>query len=139
MQQDTRWIQRYSNYKKALSQLTRFLEKDELNEMEEQGLIQAFEYTFELAWKTLQDMLEETAGYSGVRGPRPSIMQAFSDRYISNGEKWMEMLKDRNRTVHTYDENTAREIIRAIRKEYIHLFIELDENLRKWKLSNEQI
>ena len=135
MEEDIRWIQRYSNYKKALAQLERFLEKQELNEMEEQGLIQAFEYTFELAWKTLQDFLEESSGYSEIRGPRPTITHSFSDGLITNGEKWMEMLKDRNRTVHTYDENIAREIAQAIRNEYRNLFTELDQNFRRWSAS----
>jgi nucleotidyltransferase substrate binding protein (TIGR01987 family) len=135
MKEDTRWIQRYNNYNKALAQLERFLEKRELNEMEEQGLIQAFEYTFELAWKTLQDFLEEISGYPGIRGPHPSITHAFNDGLISNGEKWMEMLKDRNRTVHTYDENIAREISQAVRNEYINLFTELNQNIRRWSAS----
>lgn len=135
MKEDTRWIQRYGNYKKALAQLERFLEKQVLNEMEEQGLIQAFEYTFELAWKTLQDFLEETSGYPEIRGPRPTITHAFNDGLISNGEKWMEMLKDRNRTVHTYDENIAREIAQAIRHEYIHLFTELNRTFQRWSSS----
>jgi len=135
MKEDNRWIQRYNNFKKALAQLERFLENQELNEMEEQGLIQAFEYTFELAWKTLQDILEEISGYPEIRGPRPTITQAFNDGLISNGEKWMEMLKDRNRTVHTYDENIAREIAQAIRNEYRNLFTELDQNFRRWSAS----
>lgn len=135
MDEDTRWKQRYSNYKKALAQLEQFLEKQELNEMEEQGLIQAFEYTFELAWKTLQDFLGETSGYPDIRGPRPTITHSFNDGLISNGEKWMEMLKDRNRTVHTYDESIAKEIVKAIRTEYIHLFTELDKNFRRWNSS----
>ena len=135
MEEDIRWIQRYSNYQKALAQLERFLEKQELNEMEEQGLIQAFEYTFELAWKTLQDFLEESSGYSEIRGPRPTITHSFSDGLISNGEKWMEMLKDRNRSVHTYDENIAHEIAQAIRHEYIHLFTDLNRSFQKWRSS----
>lgn len=136
MNQDIRWIQRYSNYKKALTKLSNFLEKEDLNEMEEQGLIQSFEYTFELAWKTLQDLLEEESGYAEIRGPRPSIKQAFSDGYISEGEKWMEMLKDRNRTVHTYDEKIARAIIHSIRNEYIGLFLQLDKKLQEIKAGN---
>jgi nucleotidyltransferase substrate binding protein (TIGR01987 family) len=131
MKQDTRWKQRYSNFKKALTQLERFMEKEELNEMEEQGLIQAFEYTFELAWKTLQDILEEESGYSEIRGPRPAIMQAFRDGYISHGEKWMEMLKDRNRTVHSYNEKIAKEIIHSIKNEYSHLSDELNKKFRE--------
>ena len=126
-----RWKQRYSNYKKAFHQLSRFLEHKSLNEMEEQGLIQAFEYTFELAWKTLQDFLEETSGYAEVKGPRPVIQQAFRDGLITDGEKWMEMLKDRNRTAHTYDEEVAQEIISSVVHHYFPLFQKLDEVFQK--------
>lgn len=128
---DIRWMQRFQNYQKALAQLSRFMEKKALNEMEEQGLIQAFEYTFELAWKTLQDFLEETSGYLNIKGPRPVIMQAFQDGYITNGEKWMEMLLDRNRTTHTYNEKIAHEIIKAIKNDYFDLFIHLKDKLQK--------
>lgn len=128
---DIRWIQRFYNFRKAFAQLSRFMEKKGLNEMEEQGLIQSFEYTFELAWKTLQDLLEEKAGYIDIKGPRPVLMQAFKDGYLTNGEKWMEMLKDRNRTVHTYDEEIAREIIAAITQDYYGLLTNLDQKLEQ--------
>lgn len=123
---EVRWQQRYHNFKKAINQLSRFLEHKSLNELEEQGLIQAFEYTFELAWKTLQDFLEEESGYFELKGPRPVLKQAFKDDIISSGEVWMEMLNDRNRSVHTYDEEIAREIINAIVQSYFPLLIQLD-------------
>jgi len=123
---EVRWQQRYHNFKKAINQLSRFLEHKSLNELEEQGLIQAFEYTFELAWKTLQDFLEEESGYFELKGPRPVLKQAFKDDIISAGEVWMEMLNDRNRSVHTYDEEIAREIINAIVQSYFPLLIQLD-------------
>lgn len=126
---DIRWLQRFHNFKKAFAQLSRFMEKSNLNEMEEQGLIQSFEYTFELAWKTLQDFLEEIGGYQGIKGPKPVIMRAFPDDYITDGEKWMEMLKDHNRTVYTYDEGIAREITSAIILDYYRLFSLLDQRL----------
>ena len=130
---DIRWMQRFRNYEKAFLQLSRFIQKENLNEMEEQGLIQSFEYTFELAWKTLQDFLEEQSGYLNIKGPRPVIMQAFQDGYISDGEKWMEMLLDRNRTTHTYNEDVARDIIAAIKRDYYNLLDNLYQNLKKRK------
>src|SRR6056297_85662 len=132
MKDDIRWVQRYNNYKKALGQLSRFVDKENLNEMEEQGLIQSFEYSFELAWKTLQDFLTEKSGYTEIRGPRPVIMQAFSDGLISHGEKWMKMLNDRNRSVHSYDEKIAGEIVRSIKNEYFHLFTALNKKLQEF-------
>jgi len=110
------------------------MQKNELSEMEEQGLIQSFENTFELAWKTLQDFLEEQGGYLDIKGPRPVLTQAFQDGYLTNGEKWMEMFKDRNRTVHTYDEEIAHQISKAIILDYYKLFIELNERLSKFQV-----
>ncbi len=127
---DIRWQQRYSNYQKALSQLERFVQNDELNEMEEQGLIKAFEYTFELAWKTLQDFLKEK-GYVGIVGPRPVIEQSFQDGYISDGTGWLRMLTARNLSSHTYDEETAKEIIGGIKSVFIILLKDLKIRLAK--------
>jgi nucleotidyltransferase substrate binding protein (TIGR01987 family) len=129
---DIRWLQRFSNYNKALQQLSRFIEKEDLNELEKQGLIKAFEYTYELAWKTLQDLLKEK-GYKDVVGPKPVIEQSFQDGYISNGEAWFRMHESRNQTSHTYNEETANEIVSKILEEYFSLFIELQE-----KLTNEK-
>jgi nucleotidyltransferase substrate binding protein (TIGR01987 family) len=132
--QDIRWHQRFISFNKALSQLERFVKVDQLNEMEEQGLIKAFEYTYELSWKTLQDLLK-VKGYSDVVGPKPVIEQSFQDGYISDGKGWMRMHLSRNQTSHTYDEETAKEIIINIRNEYFDLLkglqIKLDEERQK--------
>lgn len=129
-QQDIRWQQRFNNFTKALSQLSKFVQKEDLNEMEEQGLIKAFEYTYELAWKTLQDLLREK-GYEGIAGPKPVIEQAFQDGYITNGKGWVNMHLSRNLTSHTYNEETAEEIIAAIIKEYHTLLNELHTRLQQ--------
>lgn len=132
---DIRWIQRFNNYSKAFKQLERFLEAPKLNEMEEQGLIKAFEYTYELSWKTLQDLLKEN-GYIGIAGPKPVIDQSFQDGYITDGQGWVRMHKSRNLTSHTYDEETALEIIENIRDEYFNLlrdlFLKLNEEKNKF-------
>ncbi|GAB3979140.1 nucleotidyltransferase substrate binding protein [Spirosoma terrae] len=127
MDQDIRWQQRFSNYKKALGQFNKFIAREELNELEEQGLIKAFEYTYELAWKTLQDFLRDK-GYVDIAGPKPVIEQAFQDGYI-DGYAWVRMGKSRNLTSHTYNEQTADEIVEAIREEYADLFSALLERL----------
>lgn len=121
---DIRWQQRFINLRKAYSQLERFSRAESLNEMEQQGLIKAFEYTFELAWKTLQDLLKDK-GYIDVVGPRPVIEQSFRDGYISDGNGWMRMHKSRNLSSHTYDEQTAEEIIKNIHLEYFKLLQDL--------------
>lgn len=129
---DIRWQQRFFNFNKAFHQLERFKEVENLNELEKQGLIKAFEYTFELAWKTLQDLLKEK-GYIDIVGPRPVIEQSFQDGYIADGNGWMRMHKSRNLTSHTYDEQTAEEIITSIRKEYYYLLRDL-----RLRLENER-
>jgi nucleotidyltransferase substrate binding protein (TIGR01987 family) len=101
-----------------------------LNEMEEQGLIKAFEYTYELSWKTLQDLLREK-GYPDIAGPKPVIEQSFQDGYIADGEGWMRMHVSRNLTSHTYDEETAAEIILKIRESYFDLLKALHARLEK--------
>ena len=118
---DIRWEQRFSNFKKAYSQLAEFPELGELNKFEKQGLIQAFEYTFELAWKTLQDLLKNE-GYQNVSGPRSVIEHSFQAGYIRDGEEWMEMLKRRNEASQTYQEELAEQISSDIKEEFIDLF-----------------
>ena len=111
------------------------MQEETLNEMEEQGLIKAFEYTYELSWKTLQDLLKEK-GYTDVVGPKPVIEQSFQDGYIVDGKGWMRMHVSRNLTSHTYDEETAEEIVRSIRSEYFHLLKSLQERLQDEKNKN---
>lgn len=125
---DIRWQQRLANYKKALSQLTKFVAKGELNELEEQGLIKAFEYTYELGWNVIKDFLA-SRGSNSIYGSRDAIREAFSTGLIVDGDGWMEMYADRNRTSHTYNEETADEIMRNILARYYPLFIALREKM----------
>lgn len=125
---DIRWEQRYANYRKALAQLRKFIAKGALSELEEQGLIKAFEYTFELAWNTLKDFLE-SRGETELYGSRDVIRAAFARALLDDGDNWMDMLKSRNRTSHTYNQETADEICRAIQERYFRLFVLLEEKL----------
>jgi nucleotidyltransferase substrate binding protein (TIGR01987 family) len=122
---DVRWQQRFKNYLKAFSQLELFVEKGEsLNHLEQQGLIKAFEYTYELAWNTIKDFYYEQ-GEADIQGSRDAIRLAFKRGLIVNGEVWMDMLKDRNRTSHSYNEEIAKEIVKNILEKYHLLFKEL--------------
>src|SRR3990167_1523928 len=112
---DLRWKQRFSNYKKALAQLEKFIAQGKLNELEEHGLIQAFEYTHELAWNVLRDYLIEQ-GHINLYGSRDATREAFKLDLIHDGETWMEMIKDRNRTSHTYNQKTANQIVVNIKE-----------------------
>jgi nucleotidyltransferase substrate binding protein (TIGR01987 family) len=123
-----RWIQRFSNYKKALLQLEEAIalgRKRPLSRLEEQGLIQGFEYTYELGWNTLKDFLLNQ-GNQNIYGSRDAIQEAFKVGLITDGEAWMEMFKDRNKTTLTYNQQTADEISNAINKTYYELFKKLE-------------
>jgi nucleotidyltransferase substrate binding protein (TIGR01987 family) len=127
--QDIRWKQRLDNYQKAVRQLTKFIEKGELNELEEQGMIKAFEYTYELAWKMIKDYYEEQ-GEVNIQGSRDALRLAFQRGIIKDGDNWMKMIKSRIATVHTYNEQVARQIIQDIRNLYFQLFIELQTKMQ---------
>ena len=129
MHQNIRWKQRFANYQNALAQLTKFIDKGELNELEEQGLIQAFEYTHELAWNVLRDYLLEK-GYQDIYGSRDATRMAFKLGLIEDGDSWMDMIRDRNRTSHTYNQDTAQAIADNIKQRFFGLFVQLQQKLR---------
>ena len=132
---DVRWIQRYHNFNKAFAQLKEAValtEQRELSKLEEQGLIQAFEYTHELAWNTLKDFLEDR-GVKNVYGSRDATREAFKIGLIENGETWMEMIDSRNQTTHTYNQETAAEIVSAVTHSYFAEFEELQIRMKKLK------
>lgn len=130
MSTETRWRQRYANFQKALLQLDKAVDQKKYSDLEREGLIQRFEYTIELAWKTLQDLLG-AKGYEDVKGPKPVIRQAFTDGYILDGEAWLEMWDNRILATHTYDEDTALEIAGKIKNTYYFLLDDLDKHLAK--------
>jgi len=125
---EIRWKQRFGNYLKTLAQLSKFVENGQLNEMEEQGMIKSFEYTYELGWNTIKDFYEYQSE-TGIQGSRDAIQLAFKRGLISDGETWMEMLKDRNRTAHTYNQDTAGEIAANIIGRYYAVFFDLKTSL----------
>ena len=135
---DIRWIQRFNNFSKAFAQLKKAVELYEqrgLSKLEEQGLIQVFEYTHEMAWNTLKDFLEER-GVKNIYGSRDATREAFKTGLIENGEAWMKMIESRNLTSHTYNEETATEIVSAT----IHSYFAEFENFhaRMEQLKKEQ-
>ena len=90
----------------------------QLSKLEAQGLIQGFEYTRESAWNTLKDFLEER-GVQNLYGSRDTTRAAFRTGLIENGETWMAMIQSRNTTSHTYNEDTASQIVAAILDTYV--------------------
>jgi nucleotidyltransferase substrate binding protein (TIGR01987 family) len=114
--QDIRWRQRFSNYLKALETLSRAValsEQRPLSELEQQGLIQGFEFTHELGWNVLKDYLENQ-GIAGLVGSRDATRAAFKNGLILEGEAWMDMIKARNLTSHTYNTAIAEGIVRDV-------------------------
>ena len=128
MQHDTRWKQRFYNYQKALVQLTKFIKKGDLSELEEQGIIKAFEYTYELAWNVIKDYYEEQ-GEVSIQGSRDALRLAFQRGLITDGDNWMKMIKSRIASVHTYNLEVAQQINQDIHDIYFQLFIELKEKM----------
>lgn len=132
---DIRWEQRFSNYVKAVDKLQQSVdyvqhnfankEFDDLanvmGEMIKEGLIQRFEYTHELAWNVMKDYAEYQ-GNPNVGGSRDAIREAFKLQLITDGNLWMDMIASRNKTSHTYNEETADEIYRKILIEYYPAF-----------------
>jgi nucleotidyltransferase substrate binding protein (TIGR01987 family) len=127
---DIRWQQRFTNYKNAFARLNDYANRQNLSDLENQGLIKAFEYTYELAWKTLQDLLKHK-GYDSILGPKPVIEKCFELGYIAKGKDWVKMHKSRNLTSHIYNEDIAKDISIDIRNTYVDLFFELKEKLKK--------
>lgn len=125
---DVRWQQRFANFQAALDQLEGFFEPPALNEREQQGLIKAFEYCFELGWSTLRDLLL-AEGNTDLLGSRDTLRLAFSRGLIEDGEAWMRMIQDRNLTSHTYNRVTAEQIAAQVAGCYLGCFQRLRARL----------
>ncbi|OQX97303.1 MAG: nucleotidyltransferase [Bacteroidetes bacterium 4572_128] len=114
---EIRWKQRFINLEKAYKQLkTAWIKIPELDDLSKEGLIQRFEYTFELSWKTMKDYLE----FNGfiVKSPRAAIKQAFQIEMIDDGEIWLDILEKRNLMAHIYDEIIFTDVIDLIQNQY---------------------
>src|SRR5438067_2402044 len=121
---DVRWRQRFENFRKAFTQLSSaaaLTKQRDFTKLEQQGLIQAFEFTHELAWNTLKDFLE-SRGTAKIYGSKDATREAFSNGLIANGDEWMAMIQNRNRSSHTYNEKTAKEVADAILSSFVEEF-----------------
>lgn len=116
------YIQKLENYKKALARLSEGIEKlDKADDLQRDGLIQRFEFTFELAWKTLKAIFEDE-GLLGMNSPKTVLREAFSADLIQDEEMWLMMLNDRNSTTHIYSEEISVKICNNITSKYISVF-----------------
>ncbi len=140
---DIRWHQRFSNFNKALKKLSEAVEYiynellDDLkaNDFEAigieseiiiEGLIQRFEYTHELAWNVMKDFAH-FQGSNNISGSRDATRWAFSVGLLSNGKTWMDMINSRNKTSHTYNKETAKDIYINIIENYFPEFCEFQK------------
>ncbi|MGL4848742.1 MAG: nucleotidyltransferase substrate binding protein [Clostridium sp.] len=114
---------------KALSKLDEALKKDISDDVVIDGIIQRYEFTFEQAWKVMKLYLEDQGILDEALAPRSTIRCAFSNKVIDDGAVWIEMMLDRNRTSHMYDEQTAIEIVKLIKDKYIDEFFKLKKFL----------
>lgn len=136
MEKDIRWIQRLSSFEKALKQLKTAVDLNkerDLTPIEEQGLIQAFEFTHELAWNVMKDYFEYQGNATGITGSRDAIREAFNKGLISDGEGWMEMIRSRNQSAHTYNEETADDIRNKVVQRYNDLFETFRQKMNELK------
>jgi nucleotidyltransferase substrate binding protein (TIGR01987 family) len=120
------WQQRFKHFQKALLQLTKAVELSKqrpLSDIEQLGLIKAFEFTHELAWNVMRDYFE-SQGDSSIKGSLYATREAFERNMITDGDGWMEMIKSRNRTAHTYNQEIADDISAKIIEVYFHLLLE---------------
>ncbi|MBU5636212.1 nucleotidyltransferase substrate binding protein [Geomonas sp. Red69] len=116
MPEDIRWKQRFNNYLRALKTLTEAVQlanERQLTKLEEQGMVQGFEFTHELAWNVLKDYLSEK-GIIGLIGSKDATREAFKNGLIEDGTAWMDMIKARNLSSHTYNPETAEEIVESV-------------------------
>jgi len=154
MEKDIRWEQRFANYVRALHKLTQsvaYINKtltdkevepnDEievvLDEMIKEGLIQRFGYTHELAWNVMKDYAEYQ-GNSNIGGSRDASREAFQLKLVSNGHVWMDMISSRNKTMHTYNEETANQIYSKILNEYYPAFLEFEKIMEEKRSGKQQ-
>lgn len=123
MEQDIRWKQRRKNFDKAFLFLKKAVEQGKYDELQAAGLVQSFEFTFELAWKTLKDYLQE-GGYETIT-PREVIKQAFQAGLVEDGHCWIEMLVKRNELTHTYNQEQSEAALTLIREKFFPAIVQV--------------
>ena len=131
MTRKIRWRYRFRNFSRAYSLLREALETEPeaLNQLEREGVIQRFEYTFELAWNTMKDRLEYDGVILARATPREVIREAAAAGLVADGQTWIDMLTDRNDMSHQYDFAVFDGVIRSIRSRYLPVLNELYQSL----------
>jgi nucleotidyltransferase substrate binding protein (TIGR01987 family) len=141
MDEDIMWQQRFSNFTNAFSKLSQVVnqaKEKKLSELETEGLIQRFEYMYELAWKTLQDYIKDI-GIADINGPSKVLQEALKMKLITDSEGWSKLKKSREKTSHTYDPETAEEIKELILDLFFKLFSDLQTKLESERSGNQNL
>ncbi len=134
-----RWEQKLNSYQKALSRLAEVvnvMKVRQLNDFEADGLIQRFEFTFDLAWKLIKSYAEYQGTDKDIMGSRDAVRWAFENKLILDSDVWMEMIKRRNDTSHTYDEDFSADVVLRVKESYFQEFVDLYNKMRS--LSTQQ-
>jgi nucleotidyltransferase substrate binding protein (TIGR01987 family) len=133
MSKDIRWKQRFQNFSKALELLREPFARDHksFSDLEKEGIVQRFEITFELGWKTLKDYLVFNGVAFDQITPRSVIKQGFSGKVISDGQLWIDMLDRRNLLAHIYDESLLDETVSLVATKFVPAFEQLSNFLEK--------
>jgi nucleotidyltransferase substrate binding protein (TIGR01987 family) len=129
---DIRWKQRFQNFDRVFVLLRDALENgpDALNQLEKEGVIQRFEFSFELAWKTLKDFMEQDGFVFATITPRQVLKDAFAAKILPDGQVWIDMLDHRNLLSHTYNLAKFEEAVKAVHERYLDAFDQLHEFLQ---------
>lgn len=129
--QDVRWKQRFSNFSRAFTLLREACESDidAVSQLEKEGVIQRFEYTFELAWKVLKDKMQDDGIQLDQISPKAIVRQAHVSGYISDGKAWLDMIGDRNLMSHIYDFSKFEVVVKTIQHRYLGVLEELYHQL----------
>ncbi len=137
MSADVRWKQRFQNFDRAFVLLREALEggPSALSPLEKEGVIQRFEYSFELAWKTLKDFLEADGLVIAPLTPRQVIKDAFAAKVLTDGQIWIDMLDHRNLLSHSYDFSVFEKAVDAISRRYLKAMEDLHGYLMAKKVS----
>lgn len=125
-----RLYEKLNDYKRASSRLHEATKIQLDDDIVYDGVIQRFEFTFELSWK-LMKMFLEYAGITEIKSPRSAIREAYTYGLIEDGEQWIDMMVDRNKTSHQYDEDEAKLIYEKIKDNYTHLLSDLCQRLEE--------
>lgn len=120
-----------------MAEMVAVMDSRPLNDFEADGLIQRFEFTFELAWKLIKSYAEYQGIDKDIMGSRDAVRWAFDNGLISESDVWMEMIKRRDDTSHTYDENVAKEVVKSVKEDYYKAFVELYEKMKKLSSKKE--